>query len=93
MATKRTTRRLDWDPRRPLSERDGALLYTRKEVADVLGTTERHVRRMIEAHTLPVTKIGGKVRIHKDDLAAYIKAQRVPPKRVTKRAPKKKGGR
>jgi len=76
MATKRKTLRLDWDPRRPLSERDGALLLTRKEVADVLGTTERHVRRMIESKVLLVTKIEGKVRIHKDDLAAYIKKQR-----------------
>jgi excisionase family DNA binding protein len=80
VATKRKKQRPvnpGWNPKRPFTERDGGKLLTREEVADVLGTTERHIREMIQRGDIPMTKVGPKVRIHKDDVDAYIEAQRV----------------
>jgi excisionase family DNA binding protein len=47
---------------------DGARLLTVKEAADRTRISERHLRRMIKAGDLPVTRFGKAVRIHPKDL-------------------------
>lgn len=85
MATKRKTRRkaqdLSWSPKRPFTERDGGKVLTPEEVADVLGTKVRHVWDMMNRGDLPKLKIGGKVRVHIEDVEAYIESRRVSPER------------
>ena len=46
-------------------------------VADRLGTTERHVRRMTESRSLPYFKIGAKVRFEANDVDTWIQNQRI----------------
>jgi excisionase family DNA binding protein len=59
-------------PSRPWSPDRGPLL-TPAEAADYLGVTERLIRRLLEAGTLPKRKIGRKlIRIHIDDLDALV---------------------
>ena len=72
-ATRAT--RVTADPKRPFSERNGKLMIP-AEAADYLGVTERQVRRLIGRHDLPRVKVGGLVRVHIEDLDAYIDAQR-----------------
>lgn len=83
MARKRKVKGGSWNPQQSFSERerDGGKLLTRAEVAQVLGTNERHVRRMVERGELPKVKVGPKVRVHIDDVEAYIEAQRVTAER------------
>ena len=83
MSTKKKSKAQDlsWKPKRPFAERDGGLLMTPEEAADVLGTTERHIWRLIRQGELPKVKIGDKVRVHKDDVAAYVEQQRIPAER------------
>jgi excisionase family DNA binding protein len=50
------------------------LTYT--EVAKVLGTTPRHVRRLTRECGLPFVRIGRLVRIDPADLAAWVEANR-----------------
>jgi excisionase family DNA binding protein len=45
-----------------------AWLLTVKEAADRTRISERHLRRMIKAGDLPVTRFGKAVRIHPKDL-------------------------
>lgn len=78
MATKRRkTRDMSWKPTRPFAERDGAVLLTPEEAADVLGTKLRHVWDLLNRGDIPKTRVGKKVRVHIDDLDAYIEKQRV----------------
>ena len=70
-----------WNPKLTFAERDGGKLMTPAEVALVLGTNERHVWRLIGQGELPKVKVGPKVRVHVDDLDAYIEKQRVATER------------
>ncbi|HEX6681089.1 MAG TPA: helix-turn-helix domain-containing protein [Gaiellaceae bacterium] len=56
---------------RPFSERNGKGM-TIREVADELGVTEKMVRRLLASGQLKKMKVGRLVRVHVDDLAAYI---------------------
>ena len=47
-------------------------LLTLKQVAVVLGLSERSVRRIIQAGDLPAIRIGGSPRIRSADLRAYM---------------------
>ena len=47
-------------------------LLTLKQVAVVLGLSERSVRRIIRAGDLPAIRIGGSPRIRSADLRAYL---------------------
>lgn len=51
-------------------------LLTTSHVAELLGVSERHVRNLIAAGDLKACRFGRSVRIHPDDLAAYIDAAR-----------------
>lgn len=42
------------------------------EAADYLGSTERHVRRLVTERRMPFAKIGGKLRFSPDALDAWI---------------------
>lgn len=63
-------------PKRPYSERQGAL-FTQSEAADYLGVTPRQIDRLLRRRELPKIKVGGLVRISRADLDAYIESRRV----------------
>ena len=45
-------------------------------VADGLGVSKRTVRRLIARRELVACRLGRLVRVHPDDLAAYVNRQR-----------------
>ncbi|MGO1539709.1 MAG: helix-turn-helix domain-containing protein [Leucobacter sp.] len=47
-------------------------LLTIPEVAERLGITERLAQKLVYTRQLPTVKIGRLVRVHPDDLAAYV---------------------
>lgn len=61
---------------------EGAAVHDRflsvKQVAEILGTSERFPRRLIEERRIEYVHIGRHVRIAKSVLAAFIAAQTVP---------------
>jgi excisionase family DNA binding protein len=48
------------------------VLLTRDDVALLLSTSDRHVRRLIEDGRLPSVRLGGKVRIHTRQLDEFV---------------------
>jgi excisionase family DNA binding protein len=62
-------------PKKPRAERNGQLL-TKEEVGDELAITVRMVERLIATGELPHVKVGSLVRVHRDDLNAYVQRQR-----------------
>jgi excisionase family DNA binding protein len=48
------------------------------EVAEVLKTTPRHVRRLVEERRIPYLKVGRFVRFDPDDVEIWLAAHRVP---------------
>jgi len=65
------------DPQSPVTMADGRdRLLTQAEVAERLGVTERWVARAIAQGTIKKTKLQRLVRIHPDDLAAFLAAAR-----------------
>lgn len=48
------------------------------QAAESLGTSVRHMRRLVQERELPVVKIGGKLRFEPADLVAYRRAHRTP---------------
>jgi excisionase family DNA binding protein len=61
-------------PKRALPERDDVLL-TRKEVAEILGVTERWVDRASGRGDFPHVKVGTQNRWRRPDIDAYILRQ------------------
>jgi len=53
------------------------LLMTFEEAAERLGTTPRHMRRLVLERRIAYRKLGRYVRFHPDDLAEYVAAHRV----------------
>ncbi|PRY36262.1 helix-turn-helix domain-containing protein [Umezawaea tangerina] len=53
-----------------------------KDVAEILGTTERFPRRLIEERRIEFVHIGKHVRIALSVLNAYIASQTVPARSV-----------
>jgi excisionase family DNA binding protein len=51
-------------------------LLTIKEVAKILATSEKTVRRRIENRDLPIIRDAGVIRIRPDDLRSYIARRR-----------------
>ena len=51
-------------------------LLTAEQVAALLGTTPRHVRRLVFERRIPFFKVGRHVRIATSDLDAFIAAGR-----------------
>jgi excisionase family DNA binding protein len=54
-------------------------LLTVEQVAEVLGTTPRFPRRLIEERRIRFVRVGRHVRIPDDALADYIEAGTVEP--------------
>ena len=52
-------------------------LLTFEEAAERLGTTPRHMRRLVIERRIAYRKLGRYVRFHPDDLAEYVAAHRV----------------
>ena len=53
-------------------------LLSVKEVAEILGTSERFPRRLIEERRIEFVHVGRHVRIAESALAAFIAARTVP---------------
>lgn len=53
-------------------------LLTLEQVADQLGTTPRHVRRLVFERRITYRKLGRYVRFHPDDVEDYIERCSVP---------------
>jgi excisionase family DNA binding protein len=51
-------------------------LYVVDEVAEILRTSTRTVRRRIAKGKIKACRFGRLVRVHPDDLAAYVDRQR-----------------
>ncbi|MFD5065256.1 excisionase family DNA-binding protein [Streptomyces sp. NPDC096354] len=54
-------------------------LLTVDQVAELLGTTVRFPRRLIEEHRIEYVKVGRHVRIPERAVAAFIEANTVAP--------------
>jgi excisionase family DNA binding protein len=74
--TKAVRPKASANPKKPLADRDGAQLLTPAECADVMGVTERQIRRLILLGKLRKTKVEKLVRVHVDDLNEYIESRR-----------------
>ena len=59
------------------SERVARRMLTTEEAAAYLGTTVRHVRRLVSDHELSRYKVGGRNRFADVDLDAWLDARRV----------------
>ncbi len=53
-------------------------LLTIAEVAEYLGVTERHIRRLVHERRIPYVKWGHLVRFDPDEIAAWIDRARRP---------------
>jgi excisionase family DNA binding protein len=49
------------------------------ELADHLGTNERHVRELIYRRKIPYYKVGGLVRFSADDIEQWLETRRIAP--------------
>jgi excisionase family DNA binding protein len=58
-------------------------MLTIEEAAKYLGTTARHVRRLVSDHSLSYYKVGGRVRFADVDLDAWLDARRIDGSSVT----------
>ena len=63
---------------RPADSRLPVLLNLRG-VAEHLGTSERHVRRLVQERRIPFIKVGHFVRFDPNDLAEWLDSARVAP--------------
>jgi len=52
-------------------------MLTTEEAADYLGTSVRHVRRLVSDHELSRYKVGGRNRFADVDLDAWLESRRV----------------
>lgn len=51
-------------------------LLSLEDTAEVLGCSMKTLRRMIEAKTLPVVRLGRLIRVHPEDLTRLIAGHR-----------------
>jgi excisionase family DNA binding protein len=52
-------------------------MLTTEEAAPYLGTTPRHIRRLVSDHSLSHDKVGGRVRFADVDLDVWLDSRRV----------------
>ena len=57
-------------------------LLTAVEAAELLGTKERFIRRLVSERRIEFVRLGRHVRIPANALTAYVEAGRVEPMRV-----------
>lgn len=70
------TKRPNHTAQRGLDARSAGLLGVR-ELADVLGTNERFVRRLVAERRLPFHKVGKYVRFDPRDIETWLSEHRV----------------
>jgi excisionase family DNA binding protein len=58
---------------------------TVKETAKYLRLCEKHVRRLISRGALPAYRFGTALRIKREDIDIYVRAQQVGPVRMMSR--------
>ena len=75
------------------SERLVRRMLTTEEAAQYLGTTPRHVRRLVSDHELSHYKVGGRVRFADVDLDAWLDGRRIERRRAAGAPPRSLGGR
>lgn len=63
------------------NEKVARRMLTTEEAAEYLGTTVRHVRRLVSDHQLGRYKVGGRNRFADVDLDAWLDARRVDGRR------------
>ncbi len=56
-------------------------LLTINQLADRLGSTPRHVRRLVAERRVPYLKVGRFVRFDPAEIAAWLDERRVPGRR------------
>ena len=56
-------------------------MLTTEEAAQYLGTTPRHVRRLVSDHSLSHYKVGGRVRFADVDLDVWLDSRRIDARR------------
>ena len=61
----------------PRHEQLARRMLTTEEAAAYLGTTVRHVRRLVSDHELSRYKVGGRNRFADVDLDSWLEARRV----------------
>ena len=61
----------------PRTEKAARRMLTTEEAAAYLGTTARHVRRLVSDHELSRYKVGGRNRFADVDLDAWLDGRRV----------------
>lgn len=80
-AKERTLQRIPEIPDSPgqVTERPGALpaLVRMDTVAEALGVTERHIRRLVAERRIPFVKVGYFVRFDPREVARWLDAHRV----------------
>ncbi|MBC7228695.1 MAG: helix-turn-helix domain-containing protein [Thermoflexales bacterium] len=60
---------------------NGATMLSSTEVARRLGVSRRTVRRWVAAGLLRAYRVGGVLRVHPDDLGAFLARAQVVPER------------
>lgn len=68
-------------------------MLTTEEAADYLGTTPRHVRRLVSDHQLSRYKVGGRNRFADVDLDAWLDGRRIESGGAAGAPPRSLGGR
>ena len=65
-------------PRAKLTELDGIIrLLTVAQAAEALALSERSIRSLIAAGSLPIVRVGARgVRVHPEDLRRFIEERR-----------------
>lgn len=61
----------------PRSDKVVRRMLTTEEAAEYLGTTARHIRRLVSDHELSHYKVGGRNRFADVDLDAWLDGRRV----------------
>jgi len=67
------------------SEKVVRRMLTTEEAAAYLGTSVRHVRRLVSDHELSRYKVGGRNRFADVDLEGWLESRRVDGTRQTRR--------
>lgn len=74
------------------SEKPVRRMLTTEEAAHYLGTTVRHLRRLVSDHELSRYKVGGRNRFADHDLDAWLEVRRVEGGRRPRRQSRARRG-
>ncbi len=75
------------------SEKPVRRMLTTEEAAKYLGTTARHICRLVTDHSLSHYKVGGRVRFADVDLDAWLDGRRVESSGAARASARSLGGR